>query len=282
MLNRRDFFRAAVTSVAGAALKAPSFHAFAQNAPSAPIRLGVASYSFRNFDRSQVIGFMKQLNTPYLNCKDVKDHLPSTTPEATRQAVTDYTGNGIKLTAAGVISLNKDDDEDIRRKFEYCKTAGVPVMVASPIPEVLPRVEKFVQQYDLRVAIHNHGPEDKLWPSPLDVLTGIRNLDPRIGCCIDVGHTARTGTDVVGAIRKVGPRLYDVHMKDLADFHNKESQVAVGDGLMPVRGIFEALESINYKGYVDLEYEIHADDPMPGMIKSFAYMRSVLAGMGQS
>jgi sugar phosphate isomerase/epimerase len=141
-------------------------------------------------------------------------------------------------------------------------------------------MEKFVREYDIRIALHNHGPEDKLWPSPLDVLKSIRNLDPRIGCCIDVGHTVRAGTDVVQAIRAAGPRLFNVHMKDLADFQSKESQVAVGDGLMPVSEIFEALIAIRYKGFVDLEYEIHADDPMPGVISSFAYMRGVLAGMG--
>jgi sugar phosphate isomerase/epimerase len=101
-----------------------------------------------------------------------------------------------------------------------------------------------------------------------------------MGCCIDVGHCERAGTDVVTAIKQVGPRLFDVHMKDLTDFHDKESQVAVGDGILPIHAIFETLIAINYQGYVDLEYEIHGDDPMPGVIKSFAYMRGVLAGMG--
>jgi len=104
-------------------------------------------------------------------------------------------------------------------------------------------------------------------------------MDPRIRCCIDVGHTVRAGTDVVQAIREAGPRLFNVHMKDLANFQNKESQVAVGEGIMPVRNMFEALIATKYQGFVDLEYEIHADDPMPGVIASFAYMRGVLAGM---
>jgi sugar phosphate isomerase/epimerase len=141
-------------------------------------------------------------------------------------------------------------------------------------------LEKFVAEYDIRIAIHNHGPEDKLWPSPLDVLKVVKDMDPRIGCCIDLGHAARAGADVVQAIRAVGPRLFNVHMKDLTSFQSKESQVAVGEGIMPVREIFEALAAIEYKGFVDLEYEIHGDDPMPGVIASFAYMRGVLAGMG--
>jgi sugar phosphate isomerase/epimerase len=155
------------------------------------------------------------------------------------------------------------------------------VMVAGdPTPATLPRAERFAREYDIRVAIHNHGPEDKLWKSPLDVLKAVQGMDGRMGCCIDVGHAARAGTDVVAAVHAVGPRLFNMHMKDLTDFRDKESQVAVGDGKMPVRGIFEALVAIRYAGFVDLEYEVHADDPMPGVTKSFAYMRGVLAGMG--
>jgi sugar phosphate isomerase/epimerase len=105
-------------------------------------------------------------------------------------------------------------------------------------------------------------------------------MDPRMGCCIDVGHTARSGTDVVQAIHEVGPRLFNVHMKDLTDFQSKDSQVAVGEGIIPVRRMFDALITTKYAGFVDLEYEIHPDDPMPGVSGSFAFMRSVLSGMG--
>jgi len=247
-----------------------------------PIKLGLASYTFRNFTRAQMIGFMKELSVYDLNAKDAKDHLPMD-PAAEEQAVADYTAAGIRLHAAGAIYFQKATDDDIRSKFEYLKRAKIPVMVAGdPTPENLPRIESFAKEYDIRVAIHNHGPEDKLWPSPLDILKDIKGMDSRIGCCIDVGHTVRAGTNVVEAIHAVGPRLFNMHMKDLTDFSAKESQVAVGDGKMPIRGIFEALIAIRYPGFVDLEYEVHADDPMPGVSKSYAYMRGVLAGMGYS
>jgi sugar phosphate isomerase/epimerase len=247
---------------------------------ASPIKLGLASYTFRNFARAQMIGFMKQLNVNALNCKDVKDHLPMD-PDEEAKAVKDYAAAGIALHAAGAIYFLKNEDADIRNKFEYCKRAGIGVIVAGdPTPETLPRVEKFVKEYDIRIAIHNHGPEDKVWPSPLDVLKLVKNLDPRIGCCIDVGHTVRAGTDVVEAVHEIGPRLFNMHMKDLTDFHSKESQVAVGRGIMPVREIFSALIEKDYRGFVDLEYEVHGDDPMPGVTESFAYMRGVLSGMG--
>ena len=280
-LSRRDFVRSsALAAIAGAT--STRVHAAPAIEVVSPVRLGLASYTFRNFDRAQLIAYMKQLNLSELNAKDVKDHLPMD-PTEEAKAVDDYHAAGIQLHAAGAIYFPKDDDADIRSKFEYCKRAAIPVIVAGdPAPDVLPRIEKFVKEYDIRFAIHNHGPEDKIWHSPLDVLKAVGNMDPRMGCCIDVGHTVRAGTDVVEAIKQAGPRLFNMHMKDLTSFDSKESQVAVGDGKMPVRRIFETLIAMKYKGFVDLEYEVHADDPMPGVISSFAYMRGVLAGMGYS
>jgi len=281
-IQRRDFLCGTAAIAAATAMRASPARSLkpsaAEDAPNSPIRLGVASYSFRKFDRADVIEFMKRLDTPYLNVKEV--HLPMTTPAEIKQASAEYAAAEIKLTAAGTIYFTKDEDDDMRRKFEHCKTAGVPLIVAGPTPEVLPRLEKFAKEYDIKIAIHNHGPEDKYFPSPLDALKAVKNLDPRMGVCVDVGHAARAGTDVPDAIRRVGPRLYDFHMKDLANISSKESQVAVGDGELPVERIFGALIAIKYSGYVDLEYEINEDNPMPGMIKSFAYMRGVLAGMG--
>src|SRR4029077_1350647 len=167
---------------------------------ASPIRFGVASYTFRNFSRAQMIGFLKQLNVLALNAKDVKDHLP-TDAQQEATALADYAAAGIKLHAAGTIYFTKDEDADIRNKFEYCKRAGIGVIVAGvPERETLPRIEKFVKEYDIRVAIHNHGPEDKLWHSPLDVLKAVKSMDPRIGCCLDVGCTVRAGTAGVEAI----------------------------------------------------------------------------------
>jgi sugar phosphate isomerase/epimerase len=282
-ISRRTFVRSSALLAAASTLPIarPAIAQLTEagGAPS-PIRLGLASYTFRNFPRAQMITWMKQLNITGLNPKDAKDHLPMD-PPAEAQAISDYEANGIHLHAVGAIYFQKDDDDDIRAKFEYCKRAGVKVIVAGdPAPATLPRVEKFVKEYDIKIAIHNHGPEDKIFPSPLDVLKFVKNMDPRMGCCIDVGHCVRAGTDVVEAIKAAGPRLFNMHMKDLTSFTSKESQVAVGEGKMPIRQIFEALIQIKYPGWVDLEYEVHADDPMPGVTESFAYMRGVLSGMG--
>jgi sugar phosphate isomerase/epimerase len=136
-----------------------------------------------------------------------------------------------------------------------------------------------VKEYNIKIAVHNHGPEDKHFPTPQSVLAVVKNMDPRCGLCIDVGHTARTGVDVVESIREAGPRLLDMHVKDLKDFKSRASQVDVGDGIMPFPAIFKQLQKMNYHAGVMLEYEIHDNEPMPGMQKSFAYMRGVLAGL---
>jgi sugar phosphate isomerase/epimerase len=286
---------ASIPSYAPATLKPPTPDA------DLPVRLGIASYTFRQFDSAHLIDFMHQLKTPLLNLKSV--HLPMTSadlvanqPRTPGQApapnpawipldqvaaqAAAYRAAGFILTADGNITFDKDDDADIRPKFEYLKAAGISIAVCAPTHENLPRLEKFVKEYNIKLAIHNHGPEDKNFPSPFDVLAAVKNMDPRIGLCIDLGHAIRAGADVVAAIYAAGPRLYDLHIKDLADATSRESQVAVGEGIMPVRAIFQALLDIKYPGNVDLEYEIKANDPMPGVVESFAYMRGVLAGMG--
>ncbi|HEY2468518.1 MAG TPA: sugar phosphate isomerase/epimerase [Terracidiphilus sp.] len=281
-LSRRHFLQNGALVAVGAAVSQSASAAAPseESGKPCPIQLGIATYTFRNFNRDKMIGFLKDLRISQINAKDAKDHLP-TDLQQEEEALKDYDAAGIKLHAAGAIYFRKDEDDDIRAKFEYCKRAGIGVIVAGdPTPETLPRVEKFVKEYDIRIAIHNHGPEDPVWPSPLDILKLVKKFDPRIGCCIDVGHTVRAGTDVVEAIHAAGPRLFNMHIKDLASFTSKESQVAVGQGKMPIREIFAALVQINYKGFVDLEYEIHADDPLPGAIESVAYMRGVLTGMG--
>jgi sugar phosphate isomerase/epimerase len=280
-MSRRDLLKSgALAAAAGATapLAMADRTVSDANAKTSPLHFGVASYSFRKFDRAHVIEFLKQLKISDLNVKDI--HLPAGNPDETKLAIAEFNAAGVKLSAAGVIYFNKDDDHDMREKFEYCKLAGVHCIVAGPTRQTLPRLERFARQYDMRIAIHNHGPEDPQFPSPLDVMKVVKDMDRRIGVCIDVGHAARAGVDVPEAIMATGARLYDVHMKDLADMKARESQVDVGDGRMPLRRIFESLIAVHYEGFVDLEYEIHEDDPLQGMVKSFAYMRGVLAGMG--
>ena len=151
--------------------------------------------------------------------------------------------------------------------------------MASPDPAALDTIEQMAKEYDIKVAIHNHGPEDKWWPRPQDAYAAVKSRDSRLGLCIDVGHTLRTGTDPVAACRECKDRLYDMHVKDLAVKTDRDSQVAVGRGLIDFPALFRTLLDIGYQGQVGLEYEIHEDDPLPGMIESLAYERGVLAAL---
>lgn len=251
----------------------------AMSPKSAPFHLGIASYTFREFKQpQQLVDFLKQLDIKYVNLKDF--HLPMNPPEDVAKTADFYRKAGLTITGGGTIYFPKDEDEDIKAKFDYAKAAGFPMIIGSPTHESIGRVESFVKKYDIKLAIHNHGTEDKQWPSPHDILKVIGSMDKRMGCCVDLGHAMRAGDDLPATLREVGPRLFDIHMKDLADKNSKESQVAVGEGVMPVKQIFQALIDLKYTGCVDLEYEINGKDPMPGVIKSIASERKTLAEMG--
>ncbi len=242
------------------------------------VRLGVASYSLRNFPRDRAIAMAKTLGARYINLKSV--HLPfELSPAELAAARQEIEAAGLVIVGGGVITFEQDTDADVEKYFRYAKAAGMPLITAHADPQTLPRIERFAKQYDIKVAIHNHGPEDKRFPSPYDALKHVKNMDPRMGLCIDIGHTVRTGTDVVQAVADAGPRLLDMHAKDLRDLTAKGSQCIVGEGVIPIAEIFQQLEAIGFRGYVNLEYEIDADDPLPGMKQSFAYMRGALAGL---
>jgi sugar phosphate isomerase/epimerase len=247
--------------------------------PSGAIKLGVASYSLRGLSRDDAIAAIQALRAPYVNIKSF--HLPiESTPEelaAGRQA---FEAAGLTIVGGGTITLRTDEDEHVRAHFEYARAAGMPLMVIAPTVATLPRIERFVQEYDIEVAIHNHGPTDEHFPAPGDALPVIRDMDPRVGVCVDLGHTTRTGVDIVEAIAEAGDRVLDVHVKDLADLMEAGSQCVVGEGAMPISEVFQQLVAMEYDGYVNLEYEIDAADPLPGMMRSFAYMRGVMDGLG--
>ncbi len=245
------------------------------------MKLGVATYSLRQFPRAKAIEMIKALQTPWVSIKDV--HLKQNIPPAEIQAgAKEFTDAGLKIMSGGNVDMKETTIEGLRTHFEYAKNAGMPMMVCAPTHDNIKLVEALVKEYNIRIAIHNHGPEDKQFPTPQSVLEVVRNLDPRCGLCMDIGHSYRAGVDVVKTIPEAGSRLLDMHVKDLADLKVAKSQCDVGDGLIPFPQIFKALKKMNYQGCVNLEYEINANDPLPGMQRSFSYMRGVLAGLANA
>src|SRR5688572_15931418 len=243
-------------------------------ARTARLKLGVASYSLREFPLDRALDMARTLGITHMTFKDV--HIPRTDPpEVTRALRAKIEAAGITIMGGGTINMTNDAAK-IEKDFEYAKNAGFPLMYISPDPAALDTIERLAKSYDIKVAIHNHGPEDKHWPRPHDAYAAVKSRDRRLGLCIDVGHTLRTGTDPVASCREFRDRLYDMHVKDLTSKTDKESQVAVGRGVIDFPGLFKTLLDIGYQGQVGLEYEIHPKDPLPGMIESIAYMRGVL------
>lgn len=269
--NRRTFIGTAVALAA--ALKTSV--ALPRTAPG-DLRLGVASYSLRKFSRAETIEIIKKLE---VSCVSIKSfHLPhESSPKELAAGSQEFRDAGLEVLSGGNINLTKP--AELRNMFEYAKHAGLPMMVCAPSPQTLDEVERLVKEFDIRIAIHNHGPEDEHFPTPRVALEALKNRDKRMGLCVDVGHTSRAGDDPVEWIRRAGPKLFDVHIKDLANLMDAKSECPVGDGAMPVVSIFDTLRRMNYQGGVMLEYELDPNDPLLGMIKSVAYMRGVLEGL---
>ena len=260
---------AAARSAAGSA---------ADEAAPLGFRIGVATYSLREFQRGLAIKMIKQLGVTEVSVKDF--HLPYTaTPAEITKALDEFKKAGLTIVSGGNTDMKSSDPAELRKPFEYAKACGMPMLVTAPLHENLPAIEKLAKEFDIKIAIHTHGPEDPNFPSPKVVLDAVKGMDPRMGLCLDVGHSMRTGADVVQEISNAGPRLLDMHFKDLKDGKVKESQCDVGDGVMPVVEIFKLLRKIGYRGCVNLEYEINSDNPVPGMLHSFGYMKGVVAGL---
>src|SRR5580700_8806725 len=210
---RRSFLRATL-GAAGSALVLSGFDLGASPAETASeFKLGVASYSLRKFPRAEAIQVIKRLGLRYVNIKSY--HLPlDSTPDQIREARKEFEDAGLVIVGGGNIDFRKDDEGDIRRKFEYAKLAGMPLIVCAPSLVTLPKMEKFVQEYDIKIAVHNHGPKD-IFPAPQDALKILKDMDPRCGVCVDVAHTAEAGVKPVDAIQASGSRMLDVHIKDM-------------------------------------------------------------------
>ncbi len=283
-LSRRGFVGLAASAAALAPLSGRATHAQDQPSPSGQaadpwlgLKVGVASYSFIRLPLDATIQGIRRVGVHYVSIKDA--HLPlKSTAEQRKAVVARFRDAGITPLSCGNISM-KGGESELRIAFEYARDAGIPTIVCSPTRESLPALERLVKEFDIKLAIHNHGPEDKLWPSPLDVWEAVEKLDERIGLCIDVGHTTRCGVDPVRAIGTCSPRLYDVHLKDLASRDAKAHVIEVGRGVLDIRGILRALRDSKFSGHVGLEHEKDMTDPLPGVAESIGYIRGTLAAM---
>jgi inosose dehydratase len=276
MMNRRKALKLTTVTAFGAWTGAGLLTNSAKAAPPS-LKLGVASYSLTKQSPEEVIATLKQLQIQYVSL--YRTHCPwGGTAEECRAAAKKFTDAGLTVTGSGVIELPNNEGA-VHKAFENARAAGLPMMVCKPALDAFPLVEKYVKNYDIRLGIHNHGPEDKVYPSPDDVWKAVQPYDKRIGLCIDVGHAARAGTDPAGAIHKYRERLYDIHLKDSTAPAGalKDAPTEVGRGRLDIKGILAALIGIKYPHIVAFEYEKRGGDQVAGLTESVEYVRKVLA-----
>jgi inosose dehydratase len=242
--------------------------------PQRTFELGLASYSLHRFPLDKVLAMTNRVGLKHI-CLNPIHLLVESTPEQIAQAVAKVKAAGLDLYASGVVYMRTP--AAVRQAFAFAKAAGMRVLVVAPLPELLPLVNEEVQRYDIRAAIHNHGPGDKVYPTPNLIYEKIKNLDPRIGLCIDIGHTARNGVDPTRAAEQFADRLLDVHVKDISEATAKGHGVEIGRGVLDIPRFLRTLKKLGYAGMVSFEYEKDPDDPLPGLAESVGYVRGVLA-----
>lgn len=266
---------------AGAGARTPT----ADPNPWRGLKIGVATYTFREWPIEQCIAGVKRVGLQYVSIKNVKNHVDlSHSPEERKQRAKMFRDAGITPLSVGNVGM-KNDEADMRRAFEYARDVGVPTMVCSPtgdagnLEEWVRKLDKLVKEFDIKLAIHNHGPEDKNFPSPYDIMKIAEKYDKRIGLCIDVGHTARANVDPAVSIVRCKARLYDVHMKDIHALGARNTPIEGGRGILNTKSILAALIRIKYQGLVGFEYEKDGKDPLAGLAESAGFIKGILHGM---
>ncbi len=276
MTNRRNFLKATGMGMAATALPMIGYSAYStqNHGTKSEIQLGVASYSLREFPMEQALDMTLRLGVNRIAFKSM--HLPlDSSKETIQSAVAACKDKGIVLYGAGVIYMKSKEEVD--QAFDYAKTAGMEMIIGVPNHELLGYVEEKVKAYDIKLAIHNHGPGDDLYPSAESIYVKIKNMDKRMGLCLDIGHTVRIQLDPVHDMKNYFDRIFDVHLKDVTAARADGANCIIGRGVIDIPSFLQAVNELGYSGTLALEYEADKDDPLPGMMASIGYVQGVLA-----
>jgi sugar phosphate isomerase/epimerase len=277
MNSRRKFLKLAGTGVlaAGTSVIYP-FHEMPVTADKKvnTFTIGMAGYTFREFPVEMTISMMQRIGITNLSLKDF--HMPmNSTHEQIDEVIGKFKAAGINVYTVGVVYMKTQESVD--QAFEYAKMAGVKMIVGAPDYSLLPYVEKKIKSYDFRMAIHNHGPDNPLYPNATDIWNHIKDLDSRIGICIDIGHTTRDGKDPSVDILKYKSRIFDMHIKDVDKASKDGKTVEIGRGIIDIPKVIDTLRKINYSGSCSLEFEKDMKDPLAGIAESIGYFKGVMA-----
>jgi inosose dehydratase len=289
-LTRRDVVKSAALTALAVPLASWLPAAFSAESSAPPpggapqldrthgIKFGVATISLESEPVETVITVLKQLEIGYASLFRTHAPFEKGTPEACRLAAEKFRAGGITPSTTSVVNLTNDEIL-MRHAFENVRAAGLTLMTCRPTLDSLPLAERFAREYDIRLAIHNHGPEDVWYPSPNEAFQAIQSLDTRIGLCLDVGHSMRARVDPAEAIRRCAPRLFDVHLKDSFAIPGAKTDLPteVGRGQLDIQAILRSLVEIRYAGVVAFEYERRGVNPMIGLAESVGFSRGIAA-----
>ncbi len=277
MKSRRQFFKLAGTGM----LAAGASSVYGSPGFSSPLwtskdkfSLGMAGYTFKGFSIEQTIEMMNYVGITYLSLKDF--HMPmNSTREQIDSVIQKFRSAGITVYAVGVVYMTSEGAVD--QAFEYAKMAGVNLIVGAPDYNLLPYVEKKIKKYNIRLAIHNHGPDNPLYPNATDIWDHIKNMDPGLGICIDIGHTVRDGQDPSVDVERYSSRIFDIHTKDVDKASKDGKTVEIGRGIIDFPKFIATLRKIKYSGKCSLEFEKVMKDPLPGISESLGFFKGVMA-----
>lgn len=277
MKSRRQFFKLAGTGILAAGVSS----VYGSSRIVAPLRsakdlfsLGMAGYTFRGLSIDRTIEIMNYIQVNYLSLKDF--HMPmDSTQEQIDSVIGRFRAAGITVYTVGVVYMK--DEPEVDQAFEYARMAGVRMIVGAPDYNLLPYVEKKVKKYDFRLAIHNHGPDNPLYPNATDIWNHIKTMDPRMGICLDIGHTVRDGQDPSVDVERYVSRIFDMHTKDVDAASKEGKTVETGRGIIDFPRFIATLRKVRYSGKCSLEFEKVMQDPLPGIAESNGYFKGVMA-----
>ena len=276
MSSRRRFLQKASSAlVLGAAAPVLASQNVSNNPTQASgdlFRLGMAGYTFVNFKLDQALEMMRKVDVHYLCIKDF--HLPLNSTEE-QIAAFHETLKKSDVTGYAVGPIYMKTTQEIDNGFEYAKKVGVKLIIGVPNEDLLPYIDKKVKEYDMRYAIHIHGPDIKIWPSASSVINAVSNLDARIGLCFDMGHDKRNGDDPIADLKKYANRIFDIHLKNVTAASKEGKTCEVGRGIIDIPAFVKMLRKIKYSGTCSLEYEKDMKDPLAGIAESVGYFKGV-------
>ena len=278
MASRRKFIRNAALGLTGTTLF-PSIertrYLFPDKGNTNTLPVGIAGYTFLNFDIAQSIQILKRID---VHCMSIKDfHLPLTSSQKEIDEVKkQFEEGGISIYGVGVVYMKTKEAVD--QAFDYAKKVNVPLIIGVPDYDLIDYSEQKVKQYNIKLAIHNHGPEDKLYPSPEEAYGRIKNRDARMGLCLDIGHAMRAGVEPEKAVKQYGKRIFDLHIKDVTKAEKDGMAIEAGRGIINFPAFVKALRKVDYSGYCSIEFEKDMKDPLPGIAESVGYFKGVKDG----